>query len=179
MTPRKLTLAALTATLGLGALGVPAMAQPAMPRGGQQLFRHADTNHDGRVTAEEAWSTLSARFGEADANKDGGVTWDEFRSYVQAQMEAHRGKRPAPPAAAQARMEQRGQGFFRALDADRDGRVTLVELRPFADAMFRARDANADNVLTRDEVRPHRARAARPARPQQAPAQEQAPTQQQ
>ena len=53
---------------------------------------------------------------------------------------------------------------MRKLDADRDGRVTLPELRPFAEAMFRARDANGDDALTREELRPARARAGRPAR---------------
>jgi Ca2+-binding EF-hand superfamily protein len=173
----KLTFAAL-GLAALGALATPALAQE-HGRGraaGERMFQQADANHDGRVTEAEAWDSLSARFARADSNKDGGVTWDEFRAYTQAEMTARRGDRPAPPAARMARMEQRGQGMFRALDADKDGKVTQAELRPFAEAMFRARDANGDNALTQDELRPRRARAERHA-PAQAPTQAPAPTQ--
>ena len=47
------------------------------------------------------------------------------------------------------------------VDADRDGRVTLAELRPAAEAMFRAQDANGDGVLAREEVSPRHGRPAR------------------
>ena len=165
---RKLTLAALGAAAALGALALPALAQEGPspnrtenrgpgrgPAGPGAMFRAADANGDGRVTTEEAWSALSARFAEADANHDGGVTWEEARGYAQAQMRAHA---PHRAERASARMEARGEGFFRALDADRDGRVTLAELRPAAEAMFRARDANGDGALTGDEVGPRQRR---------------------
>jgi Ca2+-binding EF-hand superfamily protein len=42
--------------------------------------------------------------------------------------------------------------MFRALDADRDGRVTPTEIQPVAEAWFRAFDANADGALTPDEL---------------------------
>jgi hypothetical protein len=48
---------------------------------------------------------------------------------------------------------------FRALDADSNGQVTLVEVQPVAAAFFRAVDANGDGAITRDEanaLRPHR-----------------------
>ena len=42
--------------------------------------------------------------------------------------------------------------MFRAIDANRDGRITPEELRPAVEARFRALDANGDNGVTRDEL---------------------------
>ena len=158
---RKITLAALglLGAGGLAALAIPAIAQERGRMGADRLFQAADADRDGRVTSGEAWTALSARFAEADADRDGGVTWDEFRAHAMAAMGGR-----TPPAGRLARMEERGQGMFRALDADRDGKVTLTELRPFAEAMFRTRDANGDDALTREEVGPPPPRGDRPAR---------------
>ncbi len=42
--------------------------------------------------------------------------------------------------------------MFRALDANSDGRLTLDEVRPAAEARFRAADANGDGAVTREEL---------------------------
>jgi hypothetical protein len=157
---RKLTLATLATVLGLAGLGGTAMAQGrGDPLDVGRFFGAADANHDGRVTEAEAWTALAARFADADTNKDGGLTWDEFRAHLQAQAATRRGDRPAPPAARTDRMESRAQDFFRGVDADRDGKVTMPELRPFFDATFRAHDLNNDAALSRDEIRSPRVRA--------------------
>ncbi|MBX6374168.1 MAG: hypothetical protein IRZ13_08000, partial [Acetobacteraceae bacterium] len=39
-----------------------------------EAFARADANGDGRVTRDEGWVWLQARFTEVDANKDGSVT---------------------------------------------------------------------------------------------------------
>jgi Ca2+-binding EF-hand superfamily protein len=145
------------ALLASAAVALPALAQsgPGPRHGGGfaagEAFARADANNDGRVTRDEGWSWLQARFTEVDTNRDGGVSIEEFRAYAQSRM----GNR-TPPAEMRERMEQRGAGMFRALDVNGDGRVTLEEMRPFAEAMFRARDTNNDGALTREEVRPAR-----------------------
>jgi hypothetical protein len=157
---------ALFAGAGLVVLigAVPALAQPgpggppagapvagANPGGRAfalgEAFARADVNNDGRVSRDEGWAWLQARFQEADADRDGGVTLQEFRSFAQNRF----GRRTPPPQA-----EERGQAMFRALDGNGDGKVSLEEIRPFAEAMFRARDANADGALSREEAMPRR-----------------------
>lgn len=176
----KTTRIAILAGAALGVVAaavVPAFAQPGpghhdsgrqYGRGGGfaagEAFARADANNDARVTREEGWTWLQSRFAELDGNRDGGATFDEVRAYAQSRMG---GCTPSPER--QQRAEQRGQGMFRALDANGDSRVTLEEIRPFAEAMFRARDLNSDGALAREEVvQRRRARAeARPAAPAQ------------
>ncbi|WP_270938442.1 EF-hand domain-containing protein [Falsiroseomonas oryzae] len=163
MKTSRIALLAGAALIAGGAFALPALAQPgpgAGPgghhRGGGgfaagEAFARADTNNDSRVSRDEGWTWLQARFVEIDANRDGGVTIEEFRAYARTRMGGR-----TPPAEAQQRAEQRGQGMFRALDANGDGRISLEEIRPFAEAMFRARDTNSDGFLSREEAMPRR-----------------------
>ena len=152
----------------VGALSLPAIAQPTPPAGPApaggagpgraapgfavgEAFARADANNDGVVSRDEGWTWLSARFVEIDTNRDGGVTIEEFRAYATSRMGGR-----TPPAQMRERAEQRGQAMFRALDVNSDGKVTLEEIRPFAEALFRARDLNNDGSLSREEVQPRR-----------------------
>ena len=130
------------------------------PRGPARLLAMADADRDGRVTETEALNALSARFAEADTNKDGGLTREEVTAFLQSQWQAHRpeGERRAPSERARQGMESRLDAMFRAADADRDGRVTLDEMRPIALALFRAADKNNDGALEASELRGDRHR---------------------
>jgi Ca2+-binding EF-hand superfamily protein len=141
--------------LGAALLAAPALvpgasAQPA-PRG----FEQWDPNHDGRITWEEGWQSVQRLFAAADTNHDGGLSLEEWMA---ARLPGQPQNRPAAP---QRRQEWRA-ALFRALDADRDGRVTLEEIRPVAEAWFRALDANADGALTPDEIPHTRGRQPQP-----------------
>lgn len=158
MKTSRIALIAGGALLVAGVVAAPVLAQPG-PGGHRhgggfamgEAFARADANNDGRVSRDEGWAWLQARFAEVDVNRDGGVTIEEMRAHAQSRMGGR-----TPPEQVRERMEQRGQGMFRALDANGDTRVTLEELRPFAEAMFRARDANTDGALSREEVMPRR-----------------------
>jgi hypothetical protein len=153
-------------TAGPGAATPPGGGRgPDARRGGMMIFEQVDADRDGRVVWEEAWTYVQRRFGEADRDRDGGLTQEELQGALRLGAAGPRGPRPAegaPPAAppggdaaAAARGPRAAEDMgtiFRGLDSDRNGRVTLEEIRPMAEARFRAFDANADNAVSRDEV---------------------------
>lgn len=134
------------AGLVLGAVLVaPAFAQAPPPR---PFFDRWDLNHDGRITWEEAWETIQRRFVEADLNHDGALSEDEW---LAAQFPG-RPPRPNQPPPDPQRQRDRRMAMFRALDANRDERVTLAEIRPVAEAWFCSFDANGDGAITPEEL---------------------------
>jgi hypothetical protein len=88
----------------------------------------ADANRDRAVTHDEVWTWLRRRFDLADQDRSGTLEPHE----VPAQRDA--------------------QAAFRAADADRNGKVTIEELRPLSEGWFRAQDADRNGKLTRREV---------------------------
>jgi Ca2+-binding EF-hand superfamily protein len=164
----KLAPTKLTATLGLGLAlmstglafaqtATPPATPPAAPdarpdrgpRGdrGARMFELLDANRDGRITFEESWTFVTTRFNTADTDRSGGLSMEEFTLLRVRPADA-----PTPRPEQAARMEQMRGGMFRALDADRNGQVTLVEIRPMVEARFRAADANGDGAVTREEL---------------------------
>jgi hypothetical protein len=157
---------ALLAAAALAA-AVPALAQTAAPtppaaganqgargpgpRGPGALFDEMDKNKDGRVTWDEAWTFVQGRFNAADADRDGGLTRQEADALRPAGGRRREGA--AQPSAEQAARRARfGDVLFRGMDANRDGRVTLDELRPMVEARFRGFDADGDNAVERSEL---------------------------
>ena len=147
------------------------------PAGGA-LFDEMDGNKDSRVTWDEAWGFVQRRFASADADRDGGLTRQEAEALRPGRGGGRRqegGAAPAAPATPEqaARRARFGDVVFRSLDANRDTRVTLDEIRPSVEARFRGLDANADNAVARDEL-PQRRQGPRqgggPAQGGQAPA---------
>ena len=186
---KKIALAAVVATAAIAAaVPSTAQPQGELrsPRAAQSLtrasfesrvearFARADANRDGYITQEEVRTRATAVRGERraklfariDSNGDGSISRAEFdargaRAGDRAERRHHRMERRG------ARMEHRaargGAGFglraFAALDADKDGRISLGEARARAAARFERLDSNNDGVVSVDERR-----AAREAR---------------
>ncbi|MBL6079970.1 hypothetical protein JMJ56_18270 [Belnapia sp. T18] len=139
----------------LAALGFIALLQPASllaqrsPWGGPDSPggllggdpMDADLDRDQRVSHDEVWQWLRQRLGQHDQNRDGAVTLPES------------GVHPD-------RAED-----FRAMDTDRDGKLTAGELRAGSEAWFRNRDLNRDGALTRQELGPAPSRPAAQSAP--------------
>ncbi len=145
----------------LVAVALPALAQsaPPPPRGPAGIFARIDANGDGRISQEEGWSFVQARFAEADRHKDNALALEEATSARLLPPPAPLAGGPPPPPREMGPLQARMVAMmFRGADANRDGRVTLDEIRPLAEARFRAFDANGDNGITLDElpIRPHR-----------------------
>ena len=160
---------ALLAAVAMAAALPAALAQPAAtnpPPAGQQgrgpggaIFDDMDGNKDGRVAWDEAWAFVQRRFASADSDRDGGLTRQEAEALRPARGPGARRQEGGPAGAPQApspeqaaRRARFGDVMFRSIDANRDGRVTLDEVRPVVEARFRGLDANADNAVSRDEL---------------------------
>ncbi|TVV76156.1 EF-hand domain-containing protein [Sphingomonas solaris] len=154
----------------------------------QARFAAVDANRDGTVTRAEfdAHATKmkaeraakrgerrSERFASLDTNKDGQVSREEFTAADAKRGADGKGHGKHRGGHGGHRMGKGGWGghgmagwggrggedMFAAMDANKDGRVTLAEASARPLAMFDAADANKDGTVTPEERRAARATA--------------------
>lgn len=113
-------------------------------------FAAADKDGNGRIDRTEAQAVgerMATHFDRMDANKDGGLDKQELAS-ARRHM-GHAGQRMRSAMAFQ-------RGLFVGMDDDADGAVTRAELgtkhKPWSDD-FDLIDANRDGKLTMEELR--------------------------
>jgi hypothetical protein len=110
----------------------------------------ADRDGDAQITAREIAATARARFAERDANGDGKLTGDEVPRHRHGHGGWHGGHENEGRGADAA--AQPGQADESALDATRDGAVTLPEFyRSLRMRLLRA-DSNGDGALSAAEL---------------------------
>ncbi|HOJ68134.1 MAG TPA: hypothetical protein PK379_05820 [Candidatus Hydrogenedentes bacterium] len=138
-----------------------AMAQPAPPAAPAPQGRaaQADTNHDGKLSLDEAKTAFpnmtEERFKALDKNSDGFLTPAE---------------RPKPPAngSPAAREQARRQlvARIKRADSDQDGKITLQEAQKEFPRMtperFNKLDTDGDGALTPNELAQAAARVRKP-----------------
>lgn len=155
-------------------------------------FRHLDANHDGSITKDEVEKNgspvLQASFDPFDANKDGKLSLQEITAFVMAQREeSARQKNEAfrridanhDAGISKEEAEKNNDPFlianFEAIDANKDGKMSLQELNTFSEAppknpgqtaqfpqaaqpgkpgtLFMATDTDHNGTLSRDEMK--------------------------
>ena len=149
MKTRVIALALAATVLGGGA----AIAQDAPPPPGHGphggLFLHADANKDGVVTRAELLASIDARYGKADTTHDGKITADERQAAHKAMREARGGGEGR--RGMRGMRGGRGMGPGPRADANKDGVMTLDEVREPALKLFAYVDRNNDGKIDKAE----------------------------
>jgi hypothetical protein len=106
----------------------------------ESAFKRADKDNDGTLDKEEAKALprIAKNFDVIDADKDGTVSLDE----IKAAMERRKG------------MHQKGKAEFEKADKDADGTLDKEEAKamPHVAKNFDAIDADKDGTVSLDEI---------------------------
>lgn len=102
-------------------------------QGGMQMLKQADANGDGQTTLAEAQAKVLERATAIDTNKDGAIT--------AAELQAHR---------EQMRAERRAARMA-AMDADKNGTVSVEEFAAVHSERLARVDRNGDGILDADD----------------------------
>jgi Ca2+-binding EF-hand superfamily protein len=136
---------AILTAVGLACAALTAVAAPEGQEGRgamAQRLKQADTNGDGMISRDEAKALprILEHFDEIDANHDGQITADELRAFHE-KMRGEKGKHLG--------------AMFKKLDTDGDGRISRAEAQaaPRLAERFDAIDANKDGFITMDEMK--------------------------
>ncbi len=143
----------------------PQQPEAANPPGGgpegkpapEKMFKRLDANGDGKVTLDEVpeprrdmFKQLVAR---GDKDGDGALTKKEFLRAFPGGGDPPKGK---PDAAKRPEGRARAEEFFRRMDANGDGKVTLDEVpeprRPMVEKLISRGDKDGDKALTLNEL---------------------------
>jgi len=162
MRNRQLGILALAGAIAVS-LALPLAAQNAMPNAAPtpradrlaRLAKLVDTNGDGAISLAEAQAFAAARFDKLDAEHKGYLILEEYEAPLRRAIErASETRRPLLEKAL-----PRAEAAFKALNKSGDGRLTKDEFLADSRVRFAAADADKDGKLSLDELRGARGHA--------------------
>jgi Ca2+-binding EF-hand superfamily protein len=134
----KLIVVALSLTLGIGIAGTAGADQASKL---EERFKKADKDNDGTLDRNEAkaMKQVSRHFDEIDKDKDGTVSLDEVKAALEH---------------AKKGMHEKGEAAFQKADKDGDGTLDKQEAKamPRVEKNFDAIDADKDGTVSLDEI---------------------------
>lgn len=135
--------------------GAPRRPEGAPNLDPERAFRFSDRNGDGKLTPEEVpeerRDMFKSNLSRADKDGDGALNLEEFKANMEAMARMMgRGPNQGPPGGPP---NLANSPFFRAIDANEDGKLSGDELAKAGDAL-KTLDRNKDGVLTPEELAP-------------------------
>jgi Ca2+-binding EF-hand superfamily protein len=126
--------AGATALIVIGTIHPAFANEPYLPRT-ERSFSRLDADSDGKVTVNEWKPKAVKRFLRLDDDQNGTVTTAEIDTWLK------RG------------IERRKERMLGHMDLNKDGSVTRDEVDAYIDALFNGADGDKDGTLTLAEVR--------------------------
>lgn len=134
MTTNATSVAAMAALILMATAGAALATEPTLPRG-ERAFQRLDADSDGKVSVNELKPKAVKRFLRLDDDQNGTVTTAEIDTWLK------RG------------LERRKERMLGRLDQNKDGSVTRDEVDAYIDALFNGADGDKDGSLTLAEIR--------------------------
>ena len=134
--------AGAVAVILLGASHLAFANEPFLPRS-ERAFARLDADSDGKMTESEWKPKAEKRFLRLDDDRDGTVTTAEIDAWLK------RG------------IDRRKERMLSRLDENKDGKVTRDEVDAYIDALFNGADSDKDGNLTLAEIRENAPRRVR------------------
>jgi Ca2+-binding EF-hand superfamily protein len=143
----KVNAACVAGTAALIVIGTSQLAfanEPFLPRS-ERSFARLDADSDGKVTVNEWKPKAEKRFLRLDDDHNGTVTTAEIDAFLKRSI------------------DRRKERMLSRLDQNKDGSVTRDEVDAYIDALFNGADGDKDGGLTLAEIRETSQRRQRPS----------------